>query len=454
MTAILPSPRLPEADPEAVRLSEVVAALSYALDITEGQPMGHAVRTCLIGMRIGAALRLDAATRSDLFYALLLKDLGCSSNAARLAQLFGTDDLALKRAHKLADWADTRAAAAYAFEHVAPGRSAMAKAWHVLRLGLMERGSGREMVATRCERGADIALMLGLTPRTAEAIRALDELWDGRGMPRGLQGDRIPLLGRICGLAQTVDVFVTAVGRAGAYEVARARRGTWFDPALVEALGSFEHDRRFWGDLGRRDARALVAELEPEDRLVFADAARLDRVAEAFARVIDAKSPFTARHSEGVAAIAVRLADALGLTAEERTTLRRAGLLHDIGKLGVSNTILDKPGRLTEAEFAAMREHPRHTAEILLRVRAFRGVADVAARHHERLDGQGYHQGIGAAHLTRLDRVLAVADVCEALSAARPYRPALPRDEVLALVRGQAGAGLCAEVVEVAGEVL
>ncbi|HEX5817933.1 MAG TPA: HD domain-containing phosphohydrolase [Gemmatimonadales bacterium] len=431
----------------AVRLSEVVAALSYALDITEGQPEGHAVRSCLIGMRVASVIGLDDAARSDLFYALLLKDLGCSSNAARLCNLFGADDRALKKAHKLHDWTDGASAASYAFQHV-PGGTAIERAWRVLTVAVKGRGSAREMTETRCERGAEIARMLGLSEATATAIHALDEHWDGGGLPRGLVGEEIPLLARIAGLAQTVEVFWSEFGRRAAFHMARDRAGTWFDPALVEALGAFEHDEEYWRGLGRTESRARVSALEPADRVVLADDARLDRVAEAFARVVDAKSPYTARHSDGVARIALLLAAEEGLSAAERTLLRRAALLHDIGKLGVSNMILDKPAALTHEEMAVMREHPRHTESIVGRVGAFHDVARVAARHHERLDGRGYHTGLNGLQLGRLDRTLAVADVCEALLAARPYRAGLPPDQVRAIVRRQAGTALCAEVVE------
>ena len=448
----LPDPRsrqhsgnLPGGD--GVRLSEVVSALSHALDITEGQPVGHAVRSCLIGMRIGSVIGLGDADRSDLFYTLLLKDLGCSSNASRLCNLFGTDDLTLKRAHKLNDWTDGARSASYAFASV-PGKSAIERAWNVMRLAFRGRGSGREMVETRCERGAEIARMIGLSDASAEAIRALDEHWNGRGLPDGLAGDTIPLLARIACLAQTVEVFFGAADHRAAYDVARERCGTWFDPALVDALDSFEHDASFWDGLRRRDAEEKLAQLEPQDRIIVADPSRIDRIAEAFARVVDAKSPYTARHSDGVARIAIELAQVMGLPREERTLLRRAALLHDIGKLGVSNTILDKPAPLDDDEMAAMRLHPGHTLAILGRVRAFQPIAEIAARHHERLDGKGYHLGLTGSQLNRLDRLLAVADVTEALSADRPYRPSLPPSEVRRIIRAQAGTALCPEAVE------
>ena len=432
-----------------VRLSEVVSALSYALDITEGQPAGHAVRTCVIGMRLAEVLRLTVAEKSDLFYALLLKDLGCSSNASRLAKIFQADDLALKRAHKLTDWSSATGSAQYAFRNSRPEDGALARAWHTIRMGFSETGSGREMTETRCERGGDIANLLGLGQNTADAIRSLDEHWDGAGLPYSRRGDHIPLLGRVCGLSQTVEVFASAFGVDAAFEVARKRAGSWFDPALVGAFESLRGDLAFWSTLLATDQLEFVADLEPSDRVLFANEARLDHVAEAFARVIDAKSPYTALHSHGVAAIAVMIGVEMGASTRDLVTLRRAGLLHDIGKLGVSNQILDKPGRLTEPEMEAMRRHTGHTLEILNRVRRFAEFADLAAAHHERLDGSGYHRGLTGRELSPLARILAVADVCEALTAERPYRKALPRDEVLAIMRKQVGSALCPVSFEV-----
>lgn len=431
-----------------VRLSEVVSALSFALDITEGQPQGHAVRTCLIVMRLASEIGLSESERSSLFYALLLKDLGCSSNAARLAQLFQADDLLLKHVHKLTDWTSVRAAARYAFQYSKPGTGALERALHVLTLGVFGRGSGEEMTATRCERGAEIAARLSLDGATQDAIRALDEHWDGSGRPRGLRGTQIPLLGRLCSLAQTVEVFHASYGLEAAMDMARARTGKWFEPALVGALEFVHRDHAFWALLDSDEPHSLVSKLEPHDRLLFADESRLDQVATAFAMVIDAKSPYTARHSEGVAFLAQSMAHAMNLPEQDVTLLRRAGLLHDIGKLGISNLILDKPGRLSEDEMVTMRRHPAFTFEILDRVRRFRDVAEIAAAHHERLDGQGYHRGLRASDLCQRSRILAVADVCEALSAVRPYRPALNRDEVTVKLREMAGTGLCEEAVE------
>jgi HD-GYP domain-containing protein (c-di-GMP phosphodiesterase class II) len=174
----------------------------------------------------------------------------------------------------------------------------------------------------------------------------------------------------------------------------------------------------------------------------------LDRVADAFARVIDAKSPFTARHSSEVARWAVSTGAVMGVSADGLRDLRRAGLLHDVGKLAVSSRILDKPGRLDPEEMAAIREHPRYTHQILSRVACLAGIVDTAANHHERLDGKGYHRGLSAFDLTRPARILAVADIFEALTADRPYREAMPFGKALEIVREQRGTGLCPAAVD------
>jgi HD-GYP domain-containing protein (c-di-GMP phosphodiesterase class II) len=425
-----------------VRLSEVLAALSHALDITEGQPRGHAERTCLISMRVAREIGLDATTGASLFHAALLKDAGCSSNAAKVAHLYGTDDADAKRDRKVTDHLRPAASLRHLYRSTAPGRGPVAKVRH-LKL-LVEHGStgSRGLTELRCERGAEVARHIGLSTVAEAAIRELDEHWDGRGYPYSLEGERISICGRILCLAQTAEVYWQGGGAAAAVAVARERRGTWFDPALVDALAACADDHAFWATLDV----PRVAALEPEDRLLHADEDGLDRIAHAFAGIVDAKTPFTARHSEGVAEIATALGAALGFDAIGQRRLTRAGLLHDIGKLGVSNRILDKPGKLDADEWAAMRRHPLWTLEILERIPAFADLADVAANHHEKLDGSGYGRGLAAPDLTLEARVLVVADIAEALTATRPYREALPIAKVLDIMSGDVPHALDADV--------
>jgi putative nucleotidyltransferase with HDIG domain len=399
------------------------------------------MRACAIGMRLAQELELDAATRSRLFYALLLKDAGCSANSAKMAALFGADDHVLKRTSKRVDWSERLPAFLWSVRRVAPRSSLSARLDRLLAI----KGEGavtRALMQARCDRGAEIAYLLGFDAETAEAIRALDEHWDGGGQPRALRGAEIPLLGRILCLAQTVEIFHATGGVRAAWAVARRRRGHWFDPALVDALGAIRDDRAFWASLAEPDASAW----EPEDRLLTLDDARLDRVTEAFAGIVDAKSPWTYRHSDRACLIAVSLASELGADEDALRDLRRAALLHDVGKLAVSNRILDKPGRLTPAERALVREHPVMTERILARVPGCEHLAPMAAAHHERLDGGGYPRGLRASELTMPMRLLAVADVYEALTSDRPYRAALSSDDALAVIRADVPARLDGEV--------
>lgn len=426
-----------------LRLSEVLAALSHALDLTEGQPPGHAQRTCLIALRIAERLGLPEHDRAALFYAALLKDAGCSSAAARFSTLFAGDDIAIKQAGKFVDWTRPREAIRFTARQVGGGMTRLQRArqFVIALRGLAAEGNA--LVTARCERGADVIAALGLPAAASDAVRALDERWDGSGQPYRLAGEQLPLLGSIVGLAQTTEVFLTGFGREAARTVVRRRRGSAFDPRVADAFLAIDDDDRLWRDHEREDLSTLLAELEPAELVRIADEHELDRVAEAFARVIDAKSPYTASHSAGVARFAVAIGGQLGFASATLRDLNRAGLLHDVGKLAISSAILDKPGKLTDDEFRQIRMHAVYGEQILRPVRAFAAWSDDAAAHHERLDGRGYRRGLNGSQLSPLARTLAVADVFEALTAERPYRSAMAPYEALALMRKEVGTAFC-----------
>ena len=378
---------------------------------------------------------LGPKERSELYYAHLLKDAGCSSNASRIAALLEADDQTVKRALKLTDWTRFHDRLRYASRVVAPGAPTGER---LKRLAMLARRPDTQSVFTRlrCERGAEIAAGLGFPPGTSDAIRCLDEHWDGKGHPHGMRGEEIPRAARIMCLAQTVDVFMTANGIHGAVAVARERRGTWFEPALVDLLDAeMLHALPVTHD----ELEAAVTAHEPAELVLVGDDERVGRVADAFAGLIDAKSPSTAGHSHRVAALVVAAAEQLGQPAGR--DVERAALLHDIGKLSLSSRLLDKPGRLTEPEWAAVRAHPLHTERLLSRVAPLRRVASIAAAHHERLDGSGYPHGLSGDDLELPARLLAVADVYEAITAARPYRAPLRPAAASAHLRDEARAG-------------
>jgi HD-GYP domain-containing protein (c-di-GMP phosphodiesterase class II) len=430
------------------RIAEVIAGLSAALDLAEGQPPGHAARTCLIGMRIADELKLEPAQRDELFYALLLKDLGGSTNAAKICYLFGTDDRRVKCDLKAVDWSRMSQTVQFLRRTVMPDGAPLQRVLHAAVFALEGSGGPKKISQMRCEAGADFARRLGFSRGTAEAIRNLDERWDGRGYPAGLKAEEIPLSSRIASLAQTIDAFLRIGGPVTAATIAQERRGSWFDPAVVDAFLSFSEEADFWQRVTGSNPWAEAARIEPDVQTFPADGAARDRIARIFAEVVDTKSPWTWRHSEGVAQIAVGIAKVLGLPEETLSRIHRAGLLHDLGKLGVSNLILDKPGNLTSEEYVELRRHPEFTHQILGSITAFHDIAEMAATHHERLDGRGYHRGIPAVDLPVESRLLVVADICEALSARRPYRDAMPHERVHEILSKDAGTAVCPECVE------
>jgi putative nucleotidyltransferase with HDIG domain len=416
--------------PDTIRLSDVISALSVALDLTEGQPMGHAIRSCMVGMRIADELQLPPEQRSDLYYALLLKDSGCSSNAARLFQIMGADELTAKREIKFEDW--TKASISglrYLVRNVLPGASFPRRMWRIFRIALQQRVNNADLIGTRCERGAQIARQIGLSEATAQAIHSLDEHWNGGGYPESLRGEEIPLLARILNISQTVDVFGHRSGARAAVKAVAERSGRWFDPEIVRVVQSLERDQDLWQRVLSPEAREHVLSMEPGIALP-ASPERIDSICQAFAQVIDAKSPYTFHHSVGVAEAASAIAAQMCLAPPICTLVRRAALLHDIGKLSVSNAILEKPDKLTAEEWTVMRMHPAYTRTILRNIRGFDQLAYVAAAHHERLDGTGYPEGLTAESMSIPARIIAVADVYQALTEKRPYRESLPLDIV------------------------
>lgn len=425
--------------PQTFKLAELLGALSYALDLTEGQPAGHCLRCCWIGTRIGEALELSDETLRDLYYTLLLKDLGCSSNAARICELYLADDISFKRDFKTIDGSLSSALRfVFARTGLESGLSERIRAI----VNILQNGGeiSRSLIETRCHRGADIAARMRFSQAVQDGIRSLDEHWDGSGKPDGRKADAIPLISGIALLSQVIDIFHTETGADAARREAAARAGKWFDPELVAAFMAAQADPDFWATLAAPELEARVFAMKPARQSEPIEEDYLDDIAAAFADVVDAKSPYTADHSNRVTLYTDMIAEELGLSDPHRRWLRRAALLHDLGKLGVSNQVLDKPGKLDAAEWAAIKSHPAHSETILRRVSAFSDIAPVAAAHHERLDGKGYPHGLTGDDICLEARILTVADVFDALSAERPYRAAMPIANALAILDADAGA--------------
>ncbi|MFZ0844276.1 MAG: HD domain-containing phosphohydrolase, partial [Pseudolabrys sp.] len=285
--------------PQQIRLAELLGALSFALDLVEGQPAGHCMRCCWIGIHIGRATGLSDADIGELYYTLLLKDLGCSSNAARICQLYMTDDLTFKRDAKNIDGSLPQALR-FVLSHTGL-QEGLAGRIRALVNAFMTAGTApKELTETRCHRGAEIARTMRFSENVAQGIQNLDEHWDGGGLPVGVRGGNIPIYARIALLAQVVDVFHTGVGIEAARREVQNRSGTWFDPQLVEAFNRVSEDANFWTTLGSPDLPSAIHNLEPAQQVKTVDEDYLDDVAAAFAKVIDSKSPYTSGHSERV----------------------------------------------------------------------------------------------------------------------------------------------------------
>ncbi len=427
------------------RVAELLGALSRALDLTEGQPSGHCVRSCWIGTNIGIEYGLNGHELSDLYYAILMKDLGCSSNAARICSLYLTDDLSFKH-----DFKQMGNSLPQAFKFILNHtglHAGLAERFRALISVIRNGGEfSRELMETRCNQGADIARKLRFSEQVAEGIKNLDEHWDGRGLPDGLSGNQIPVISQIALMAQVIDVFHFDNGKDIAISEVRKRSGTWFSPELVAIFERAAEKSSLWDMLASPDIQTAIAEMEPGQVDLSADEDYLDDISIAFAKVIDAKSPFTSGHSERVALYTDLIAEQLGFDDDHRRWLKRGALLHDMGKLGVSNAILDKNGKPDDEEWAAIKMHPVYSYDILSTVPVFNDILPIVRGHHERLDGKGYPDGLKGDEITFETRIVTVADIFDALTADRPYRKAMSVPKVLDIMESDLEVALDPEI--------
>jgi HD-GYP domain-containing protein (c-di-GMP phosphodiesterase class II) len=425
----------------SISLSEIISALSYALDLTEGAVHGHALRSCLLGMRIAEEAKLPSDQTSSLYFALLLKDIGCSRSASRMSQVIGAEDRAAQAVLDSGDWPrhhkTSLSALKLLWNNVLPEAGRVSRVARFVRDGVARHQNISVLSNLRNDRGATILNKLGMDKIAADAVRSVEERWDGSGYPDSLKGEQIPLLARICAVAQHLDFTSATSGMQSAIDTLEQRSGTWFDPEFVHIARSLHRRRTLWNNCSPTDAeqdtRQAVLDLD-SGRQHQVESSQIDRICEAFADVVDAKSHFTFSHSQGVADAAFGIAQTMGLSRDRAQLVRRAALLHDIGKLGVANTILDKKSQLSPEEWKAVYEHPRITRRILERIAPFREMAVIAGEHHEKLDGSGYPDHLKASELSIESRIVAVADVYAALSEDRPYRAGIELDETLSIM--------------------
>ena len=417
-----------------VRRAELVALLSLGTDLGLGQPMEHMIRACLIALRLAERVGLDDAERGVVYYSGLLAWVGCHTDAYEQAKWLG-DDLSVKSdTHYEYDFGKAGPAAAFLLKHIGGAGSPLLRR---ARIGMRFMGDGRRALAALAENHYlatdELADGLGLGEHVRTSLKESYERWDGKGA-YGLRGEQIGIGSRLVNLADVVEVFRRTGGVEAAIAVARERSGTQFDPGIVELF--CEQAALIFADLDAAASWELVIDSEPSLAAVVAGD-ELDGALAAIGEFTELKSPWLMGHSRGVADLAGEAARSLGLPESDVTALRRAAFVHDIGRLGVSNAVWDKPGELTQSELERVRLHPYLTERMLSFSAALAPLGSIAGQHHERLDGSGYPRGLSGDAISHAGRVLAAADAYHAMTAARPHRPALTAAEAAVALRAQ-----------------
>ncbi|MFG1795490.1 HD domain-containing phosphohydrolase [Nocardia sp. NPDC049149] len=436
--------------PAAIRVTEVLAALSLTTDLATGVPFEKGLATCLVATALAERIGLAEADRRIVFHAALLGAVGCTSRASENAAAFA-DDVAFQRAYHVLDPGDAPVFAAQlaSFGSWAPERQSQLRDRYVGAPPQQAAAAVRSV----CEVSRALGSRLGLPEAAVLALTEVKERWDGLGAPEQLRGEEISLTGRIVHLAEQAVLAAAGRNRQDATAELRRRAGGHLDPDLV-ALFSADADA-MWDCLDVPDVLTAVVRGEPGVPLHIRPRERL-HLCLALAIVVDLKGRWLLGHSGHVADLAGAAGELSGMTPDDRETLRAAALLHDIGRAGVSSAIWDRPGPLGPGDWERVRLHTYWTERVLRRCPGLADLADLAAGHHERLDGTGYHRGVRGRDLARLARILAAADVFAALTEPRPHRPAYAPDDAARELLAAAAAGsldreACVAVVEAAG---
>lgn len=421
-----------------VRVAELVATMSLAADLGLGQPMEHCMRQTTIALRLADLIGTTPAEREATYYLGMLINAYCHADASEQAAWFG-DDISFKGDGFETLGMNTVQMLAMLVRKVSDHGTPLARA---KRLATLPIAGQRQMVTflnTHSTLGSQFAAKAGFDDLVSTAISQSYEQWDGKGQPRHLRGEQICLPARLVQFAAPVEPFARRHGTDATVAMVARHSGKFWDPAIVDVFVA--HADEVVDNLDEAGTWEALIDAEPG----FArrvDGTDLDAVLQAMGDLVDLKSPFLAGHSRGVANLAAAAATQAGMSAVDITILRRAGLIHDLGRMGVSTAIWDKSRRLTELETERVQLHPYLTDRMLAKVPNLGRVREVAARHHERLDGSGYPRGLTGASLTPADRLLAAADVYHALTEPRPHRPALDASAAAAELRSQVRRGL------------
>ncbi len=403
-----------------IRAAEVVGALSLATDLGTGQPLEHALRTAVLAVRLGELAGASAQELADTYYVSLLHAAGCTSNGHEAIQVYD-DDITYRAAFFLIDTTNPAEVLAFYQANIGAGRPPEVRA-ALIEDAIAHAGPrAREAFATMCEVAQRFAGWLELNADIQAALEYVFARWDGRGFPDA-RGDAIPASMRLLHVARDISLFLSAAGPEEARAVVERRAGTAYEPRLAElATRNFTElmadldDTRMWDQ---------ALEVEPLPK-IWIEGAQVDAAFAAIAALTGLKSPWLREHSTGVADLAEAAAWRMGLPAASVTLVRRAALAHDVGRVGVSNAIWEKPARLGFGEWERVRLHPHFSERAFAQSPALSPIGVLAGSHHERLDGSGYHRGTTGQGLDQPARILAAADCYGAMREARPYRAPL-----------------------------
>jgi len=419
-----------------MRWSELVAAISLATDVGMAQPLESGLGTCLVATGLAERVGLDAADRQRVYHLALLQHIGCTAATSTVAAVMG--DEMLMRAHAATlDFADRRQMLAFVLRHVARANPPLARPSALAR-ALAGGARVNASVADVCEAARLLVGRFGYEPGFADDIERVLEYWDGTGFPGRAAGEAIPVAVRVVQVATLAVAAQREAGVDGAAALVRTRSGHSLGPAEA---GVFLADPA--GLLGPLHGPALWAEVitaEPVPSRMATDD-DVDRALRTVADFVDLKAACLAGHSSGVADLAAEAAERMGLSGDEVVEVRRAGWVHDLGRLSVSAGIWEHPGPLTADQWERVRLHPYYTDRVLDRTPSLRRLSAVASAHHERPDGSGYFRRSGGAQLGLAARVLAAADAYHAMTEPRPYRDALSPQVAAKELRDGADAG-------------
>ncbi len=416
---------------EGVRLSELIASLSLAIDLGMGQPMEHALRTCLLSVAVARELGCSDRECKDVYYLALLRFAGCSAHAHEDALESGGDETALRALIAPVLGAEPRELIGHLLRHLGEGLP-IATRMNLIGGELVEGPRrARHIVRTSCEVAQMMARRLGLGEGLEAALGYVFERYDGKGMPKGARDEEIPVSARISAVARDVDVVHRIGGWELVEEVLRKRGGRAYDPAVADRF--LKEGRRLLDEMEGQSAWDAVMAADPSDA-PYLSGPRLDEALRCLGDFADLKCAFTRGHSARVSALAVAASHHLGLAPAEPGSVRGAAAVQEIGKSGIPNGILEKPSALSPTEWERIRLHTYLTERILARSAALADIAALASAHHERLDGSGYHKGSKGTQIPPGARILAAADEYVAMTSERPWRPARAPAEAAGLM--------------------